>query len=66
MLRRRLLREIGGYLSGRKDEAGRLYLVLANRALALRRATWGGLFTTIGTLGYYIAYAYIDPRIRYS
>src|SRR5450631_3383805 len=31
----------------------------ANRALALRRATWGGLFTTIGTVGYYIAYAYI-------
>src|SRR5882762_1963529 len=35
---------------------------LANRALALRRATWGGLFTTIGTLGYYIAYAYIVWR----
>ena len=34
----------------------------ANRALALRRATWGGLFTTIGTLGYYIAYAYIVWR----
>ena len=31
----------------------------ANRALALRRATWGGLFTTIGTVGYYVAYAYI-------
>ncbi|HTG23944.1 MAG TPA: ABC transporter ATP-binding protein, partial [Reyranella sp.] len=31
----------------------------ANRALALRRATWGGLFTTIGTVGYYLAYAYI-------
>ena len=34
----------------------------ANRALALRRATWGGLFTTIGTLGYYVAYAYIVWR----
>ncbi len=34
----------------------------ANRALALRRATWGGLFTTIGTVGYYIAYAYIVWR----
>jgi ATP-binding cassette subfamily B protein len=31
----------------------------ANRRLALRRATWGGLFTTIGTVGYYLAYAYI-------
>jgi ATP-binding cassette subfamily B protein len=34
----------------------------ANRALALRHATWGGLFTTIGTVGYYIAYAYIVWR----
>src|SRR5260370_12431341 len=37
-------------------------LYAANRALALRRATWGGLFTTIGTVGYYIAYAYIVWR----
>ena len=34
----------------------------ANRALALRRAGWGGLFTTIGTVGYYLAYAYIAWR----
>src|SRR3546814_14646016 len=26
------------------------------------RAGWGGLFTTIGTLGYYAAYAYIAWR----
>jgi ATP-binding cassette subfamily B protein len=31
----------------------------ANRTLALRRASWGGLFTAIGTIGYYLAYAYI-------
>lgn len=31
----------------------------ANRRLALRRAGWGGLFTAIGTVGYYTAYAYI-------
>ena len=30
-----------------------------NRRLALRRAGWGGLLTAIGTIAYYIAYAYI-------
>jgi ATP-binding cassette subfamily B protein len=34
----------------------------ANRALAIRRAGWGGLFTAIGTVGYYLAYAYIAWR----
>ncbi|MDB5415851.1 MAG: transporter ATP-binding protein, partial [Rubritepida sp.] len=34
----------------------------ANRALALRRAGWGGLFAAIGTVGYYLAYAYIVWR----
>ena len=34
----------------------------ANRALALRRAAWGGLFTAVGTVGYYFAYAYIAWR----
>ena len=34
----------------------------ANRAVALRRAGWGGLFTTIGTIGYYAAYAFIAWR----
>jgi ATP-binding cassette subfamily B protein len=34
----------------------------ANRRLAVRRATWGGLFTAIGTIGYYFAYAYIAWR----
>ncbi len=30
-----------------------------NRRLAVRRAGWGGLFTALGTLGYYAAYGYI-------
>ncbi|MEP6938394.1 MAG: ABC transporter ATP-binding protein [Rudaea sp.] len=34
----------------------------ANRVVALRRAGWGGLFTTIGTIGYYSAYAFIAWR----
>ena len=31
----------------------------ANRRIAVRRAGWGGVFAAIGTLGYYLAYAYI-------
>ncbi|MEP7063911.1 MAG: ABC transporter ATP-binding protein, partial [Betaproteobacteria bacterium] len=34
----------------------------ANRRLALRRASWGGALTTIGTIAYYVAYAYIIWR----
>jgi len=34
----------------------------ANRQLALRRAGWGSLFAAIGTVGYYVAYAYIVWR----
>jgi ATP-binding cassette subfamily B protein len=34
----------------------------ANRRLAMRRAGWGGLFTAIGTVAYYLAYAYIAWR----
>ena len=37
-------------------------LYAANRKLAVRRASWGGLFTAIGTIGYYLAYAYIVWR----
>ncbi|MDQ3228220.1 MAG: ABC transporter ATP-binding protein/permease [Pseudomonadota bacterium] len=35
---------------------------LANRALARKRAFWGTLLATLGTFGYYIAYAYIAWR----
>jgi ATP-binding cassette subfamily B protein len=31
----------------------------ANRALAVRRAVWGSVLTAVGTLGYYVAYAYL-------
>ena len=34
----------------------------AKRKLATRRAGWGGLLTAIGTVGYYVAYAYIAWR----
>jgi ATP-binding cassette, subfamily B, bacterial len=34
----------------------------ANRRLAVRRATWGGAFGALGTMGYYFAYAYIAWR----
>lgn len=34
----------------------------ANRRLAQRRALWGALLTTVGTIGYYIAYAFIAWR----
>ncbi|BCT93427.1 ABC transporter ATP-binding protein [Lysobacter helvus] len=36
--------------------------MLANRALARRRAVWGTLLGALGTLGYYLAYAYIAWR----
>ncbi len=31
----------------------------ANRQLAVRRALWGGLFQTLASLGYYVAYVFI-------
>ncbi|MET0290189.1 MAG: ABC transporter ATP-binding protein [Pseudoxanthomonas sp.] len=34
----------------------------ANRRLARRRAVWGTLLAALGTLGYYVAYAYIAWR----
>jgi ATP-binding cassette subfamily B protein len=34
----------------------------ANRRLALRRAGWGSLLTALGTVGYYLAYAFIAWR----
>jgi len=33
-----------------------------NRRLAIRRAGWGGLLTALGTVGYYVAYAFIAWR----
>jgi ATP-binding cassette subfamily B protein len=40
--------------------AGEFYA--ANRVLAVKRALWGSVFTTVGTIGYYAAYAYIVWR----
>ncbi len=34
----------------------------ANRTLAVRRASWGGALSTVGSLGYYVAYAFIVYR----
>jgi len=34
----------------------------ANKSLAVRRAGWGGALTAVGTVGYYVAYAYIVWR----
>jgi len=34
----------------------------ANRSLARKRAAWGVVFAALGTLGYYVAYAYIAWR----
>ncbi|HJR36340.1 MAG TPA: ABC transporter ATP-binding protein [Gemmatimonadales bacterium] len=34
----------------------------ANRLLAFRRAGWGGLFTALGTVGYYVAYGFMAWR----
>ena len=34
----------------------------ANRSLAKRRAGWGGVLTALGTVGYYVAYAYLAWR----
>ena len=36
--------------------------LVANRKLARRRAFWGTLLAALGTLGYYVAYAYIAWR----
>jgi ATP-binding cassette subfamily B protein len=33
-----------------------------NRRLATRRAGWGGVLTAVGTVGYYVAYAFIAWR----
>jgi ATP-binding cassette subfamily B protein len=52
---------LNAFLIGRyRQLAGQFYA--DNRRLALRRATWGGVFTAIGTVGYYLAYAYIVWR----
>lgn len=43
-----------------RELAGNIYQ--ENRRLAIRRAGWGGVLTALGTLGYYVAYAFIAWR----
>ena len=38
----------------------------ANKNLSVRRAAWGGLISTVGSLGYYTAYAVIIYRTVYG
>ena len=38
----------------------------ANKNLSIRRAAWGGLLSTVGSLGYYTAYAVIIFRTVYG
>ncbi len=43
-----------------RDLATKFYT--ANRQLAVRRAGWGSVLTALGTVGYYVAYAYLAWR----
>jgi ATP-binding cassette, subfamily B, bacterial len=52
---------LNGFLIARYRELSERFYA-ANRRLALRRSGWGALFTTLGTLGYYAAYAVIALR----
>ena len=52
---------LNGYLADRYRQLSDQYY-RANRALAVRRASWGGLLSAGGTLGYYAAYAVIVYR----
>ncbi len=49
------------FLIGRFRELSQRFYE-ANRRLAIRRAGWGSVLTALGTLGYYVAYAYIAWR----
>ncbi|MGE0119221.1 MAG: ABC transporter ATP-binding protein [Dongiaceae bacterium] len=49
---------LNGFLIDRYVRLARAFYA-ASRRLALRRAGWGGLFAALGTVGYYLAYAYI-------
>jgi ATP-binding cassette, subfamily B, bacterial len=52
---------LSAFLVGRyRQLAGDFYQ--ANRRLAIRRAGWGGALTALGTVGYYVAYAYLAWR----
>ncbi len=52
---------LSGYLADRYQTLADAYY-RANRSLATRRAAWGTLLASVGTLGYYAAYAVIVYR----
>ncbi len=52
---------LNGYIAERYGALAEK-LVADNRALAIRRAAWGGFFAGLGTLAYYAAYATIVWR----
>ena len=52
---------LNGYLAERYQTLADAYY-RANRTLAVRRASWGAALATVGTLGYYAAYAVIVYR----
>ena len=52
---------LNGYLANRYSTLADAYY-RANRSLAIRRASWGGLLSAVGSLGYYIAFAVIVYR----
>jgi ATP-binding cassette subfamily B protein len=49
---------LSGFLRDRYQELS-LSFYAANREIARARATWGSVFAALGTLGYYLAYAWI-------
>ena len=53
---------LNAFLIERYRDARRELLRRANRRIALRRAGWGSVLTAIGTIAYYVAYAYIVWR----
>ena len=52
---------LNGYLADRYRTLADRYF-RANRTLSIRRASWGGFLSAVGTLGYYAAYAIILYR----
>ena len=52
---------LNDYLAQRYHDLADAYY-RANRTLAIRRASWGGVLSMVGSLGYYVAYAFIVYR----
>ena len=52
---------LNDFLIGRYRELADAFYA-ANRRLAVRRAGWGSVLTAIGTVGYYVAYAFLAWR----